>query len=224
MSLWIGDDAGSNPVAVVLSAECRALRRELRPLVWVILEEIALNTVAEGGRLRAHTSARQVAERLGVDAGSAATALRALRERDLVGLEREKGPAGRFGLSVYELRPIAGLSVVQARMAEPLVVPPSVVQAAMATPVMASPCMGAPRVQSDRSEAPDADRQDSLSSDTARRDGVRSHGVAGYDSSGVTNDDGLACRPGGSTAPSAQPAQPSPCPGQESFDLGPVSA
>jgi DNA-binding transcriptional ArsR family regulator len=224
MSIWFGGDGGSDSVAVVLSTECRALRRDLRPLVWVILEEVALDAVIEGGRLMAHTSARQVAERLGVDPGTAATALRALRERGVVGLEREKGPAGRFGLSVYELRPIAGLSVVQARMAEPLVVPPSVVQPAMATPVMVSPWMSAPHVQAGRSEAPDDDRPDGLASGTLRRDGVRSHEVGGSDSSGVTNDEGSACRPGHSTASAAQPGSLLQCPRQESFDLGSVSS
>lgn len=219
MSISIGDDAASISVAVVLSAECRALRRELRPLIWMILEEVALHSVIEGGRLIARTSARQVAEHLGIDPGTAATALRALRERDMVGLQREKGPAGRFALSVYELRPIAGLSVVQARTAEPLVVPPSVVQPHMATPVMASPCMGAPRVQSGRLEAPGADPSGSLSSGPTTRDGVQSDGVAGPDSSGVMSDDGSACRPSRLTASSARPARPSQCPGQETFDL-----
>ncbi|MGH9106077.1 MAG: hypothetical protein ACRDZX_09605 [Acidimicrobiales bacterium] len=55
--------------AVVVSAASRALRRQLRPLVWVALEEVALDALAEDGQLVARTSARQVAERLGVDPG-----------------------------------------------------------------------------------------------------------------------------------------------------------
>lgn len=98
--------------AVVLSVELRPLRRRLRPLAWMVFEEVALDAVAEDGRLVARTSARRVAELLGVDPGTAAAALRLLRDQGLVGLEREKGPAGRFGLSVYVLRPIAGLCVL----------------------------------------------------------------------------------------------------------------
>jgi hypothetical protein len=45
----------------------RPLRRALRPLVWVILEEVALDAVLEDGCLVARTSARQIADRLGLD-------------------------------------------------------------------------------------------------------------------------------------------------------------
>jgi DNA-binding transcriptional ArsR family regulator len=222
MSLWHGGDSGFDSVAVVLSAECRALRRELRALAWVTLEEVALDAVVEGGRLVAHTSARRVAERLGINPGTAATGLRALRESGMVRLEREKGPAGRFGLSVYELGPIAGLSVVQARMADPFVVPPSVVQPAMTARVMAS-CTVAPRVESATSGALDADPSDNLAPGTARRDTVRSHPVAAPGSAGVTTGEDSACRPDPSTASTAQPEPSLECAGQESFDIGWVS-
>ena len=147
-------DAGSDSGVVLLSAECRPLRRALRPLVWVILEEVALDAVVEDGRLVARTSARQVAERLGIDPSTAADALRVLRQRGLVGLEREKGPAGRFGLSVYQLGPVAGLSVVQPCTAEPFMVSPSMVQPDMAEPAVASPCVGTPHVESPALEHP----------------------------------------------------------------------
>lgn len=98
--------------AVVVSGDCRALRRSLRPLVWVVLEEVALDAVADAGRLVAHTSARQVAERLGIDPGSSARALQVLRRRGLLRSVADPGPAERFGLSVYQLRPATGLTVV----------------------------------------------------------------------------------------------------------------
>ena len=97
--------------AVVVSVRARRLRKELRPLVWVTLEEVALDAVFENGRLVARTSARLIADRLGVDPGTAAGALRTLRRRGLVAFERESGPAGRFGLSVYVLGDISGLKV-----------------------------------------------------------------------------------------------------------------
>jgi hypothetical protein len=103
------------------------LRRKLRPQAWVTLEDVAMEAVVEDGRLVAHTSSRRVAERLGVDVGTAAAALRALRERGLLVLERESGQAGRFGLSVYVLGSIAGLSVVKPRASCPCVDCPCVV-------------------------------------------------------------------------------------------------
>jgi hypothetical protein len=90
------------------------------------LEEVALDAVCEGGRLVARTSARQVAERLGIDPGTAAGALRDLRRQGLLVLERESGPSGRFGLSVYVLGSINGLKVVPPSAAPPCVGLPSV--------------------------------------------------------------------------------------------------
>lgn len=103
----------------MLSTASRALRRQLRPSVWVTLEEVALDAVVEDGRLVARTSARQVAERLGVDPGTAARALGDLRRRGLLVLEREHDAAGRFGLSVYVLGSTAGLRVLSPCVEEP---------------------------------------------------------------------------------------------------------
>jgi DNA-binding transcriptional ArsR family regulator len=125
----VSDLDSLSDAAVVISAASRPLRRQLRPLVWVTLEEVALEAVTEGRRLVARTSARQVAERLGVDPGSAAGALRVLRRKGLLLLEREHGPSGRFGLSVYVLGPLAGLTVRPPRVAEPDVARPSLEQA-----------------------------------------------------------------------------------------------
>ena len=89
--------------AVLLSAESRALRRRLRPLVgWPWKRSPLTPSPRRAGSWRGPRP-RRVAELLQVDPGSAARALRVLREHGLVVLEREKGPAGRFGLSVYVL-------------------------------------------------------------------------------------------------------------------------
>jgi hypothetical protein len=133
---------------VFLSAECRPLRRSLRPLVWLILEELALDAVFEHGQLVARTSARQMAERLGINPGTAAQALRVVGRRGLVSLEREKGQAGRFGLSVYRLSHAAGLSVVQPCTAEPCTASPSIVQPGLERRAVASPCVRAPHAES----------------------------------------------------------------------------
>jgi DNA-binding transcriptional ArsR family regulator len=130
--------------AVLLSPESRALRRRLRPLAWMALEEVALDAVAEDGRLVARTSARRVANLLQVDPGSAARALRVLREHGLVVLEREKGPGGRFGLSVYVLRTVAGLTVLSRGAVEPHSALPCSDEADMGEPHAAVPCVEKP--------------------------------------------------------------------------------
>lgn len=97
---------------VVLSADSRPLRRLLRPQVWMTLEEVALEAIADNDdQLIARTSARQVAERLRIDPAATAWALRVLRQRGLVELKREKDSADRFGLSTYWLGPITGIAV-----------------------------------------------------------------------------------------------------------------
>jgi hypothetical protein len=105
---------------VVLSAECRPLRNLLRPVVWLTLEDVALDAVAEDGQLVARTSARQVAEHLGVDPLSAARALKVLRDRGIVSLEPDRAEIGRrFGLWVYVLGPVTGLTVVDQGLTAP---------------------------------------------------------------------------------------------------------
>lgn len=106
-----GHDVAAAP-AIVVSTATRGLRRQLRPVAWMVLEEIALDAAIEPGRLVAHTSARRVAEQLGIDPGSAAGALRLLRDRGLVTMELEAGPAGRFGLAVYVLGNLDGLTIL----------------------------------------------------------------------------------------------------------------
>jgi hypothetical protein len=105
---------GSDEPRLLVSAASRALRRQLRALTWVTLEEVALDAVAEGGQMVARTSARQVAEHLRVDPLAVAKALKVLRDRGLVRLEPDQrpGPARRFGLWVYVLGPVSGLTVV----------------------------------------------------------------------------------------------------------------
>jgi hypothetical protein len=103
---------GFDEAALLVSAASRTVRRQLGAVAWTTLEEVALTAVPEGDRLMARTSARQVAERLAIQPETAAGALRVLRSRGLLALEREDGPASRFGLSVYVLGPVAGLAVI----------------------------------------------------------------------------------------------------------------
>jgi len=100
---------------LLVSAASRALRQQLRALTWVTLEDVALDAVAEDGQLVARTSARQVAEHLRVDPLAVARSLKVLRDRGLVRLEPDRAAIGRrFGLWVYVLGSVPGLTVVDA--------------------------------------------------------------------------------------------------------------
>jgi DNA-binding transcriptional ArsR family regulator len=199
----VHDDA-----AVVVSAASRALRRQLRPLVWVTLEEVALDAVVEGGRLLARTSARQVAERLGVDPGTAAGALRALRRRGLLALERKQGPAGRFGLSVYILGPIAGLTVLKPGAKGPRIPGPPLVSSSAEEPASGAP-LGFVPPQSDH---PGVDGPRAALSHT-----VGCPGTPYPTDAEVAEHDSPQRR--------ARPLPPSPpCPGQMPLDLGLASS
>lgn len=97
----------------MVSRASRSLRRGLKPVEWVVLEELALAARRdEAGRLVAATSGRQIAEDLALSPGAAASALGRLRALGLVTYARQAGPAGRFGLSVYLLESVAGLEVL----------------------------------------------------------------------------------------------------------------
>jgi hypothetical protein len=193
---------------VILSGECRPLRRSLRSLVWQVLEEVALDAVVEDGRLVARTSARQVAEGLGIDPGTAAAALRALRQRGLVSPSRETGPAGRFGLSVYQLHPFAGLSVVRPCTAEPFTVSTPTGQPRKEEPTGASPLRAAPYMASSRMKerAPRWGGGQVAQSRTAS-DPDSTEAIRGEDSPG---------RPDRSTD---SPGSSRHCPGQTALDL-----
>jgi hypothetical protein len=94
----------------------------------MVLEDVALDAVVEDGRLVARTSARRLAEHLGIDPGTAAKALGQLRRRGLLALEREPGRAGRFGLAIYVLGDVEGLAVFAPGAARPHVTGPDVVR------------------------------------------------------------------------------------------------
>jgi hypothetical protein len=110
-------EAGST--GVVVWSNARALRRSVRPTAWIVFEDVAHDAVLVGGHLVAHTSARLVAGHLGLDPGTAASALRTLRQRGLVELSQAPGPDGRFGLAAYTLRLPAGVEVLLPRENRP---------------------------------------------------------------------------------------------------------
>jgi hypothetical protein len=96
---------------VVVWAHARDLLRTFRPQMWVVLQDLALNAEWHDDRLVAASSARLVAEHLHIDPGTAAAALRALRDRGVAELCQTPGAAGRFGLASYTLQLPLGLEV-----------------------------------------------------------------------------------------------------------------
>lgn len=130
-------------VRIVVGPGSAELRRSLRPIEWMVLEDVALDARPDGdGALVASTSARRVAEHLGVTPGAAAGALARLRSTGLVTHARQAGPAGRFGLSAYVLGPVPGVEVLDAKdRTPPDVGPPDV-----APPPTAPPCVVEPHM------------------------------------------------------------------------------
>jgi hypothetical protein len=124
-------DAGSEQGVVVWSS-ARDERRSLRPTPWVVLEDIVLEAVRRDGQLVAYTSARLVAEHLNLDPGTAASALRVLRERGFARLTQGSGPDGRFGLAVYALHLPPGIDLALPCVDRPHAVDPHTVSTDMA--------------------------------------------------------------------------------------------
>ena len=96
---------------VVVWSHARDLLRTFRPQMWVVLQDLTLDAEWHDAHLVASSSARLVAEHLHIDPGTAAAALRALRDRGVAELCQTSGAAGRFGLSSYTLQLPPGLEI-----------------------------------------------------------------------------------------------------------------
>jgi hypothetical protein len=105
------DPAEGRRARLTLSLACRSVRRDVGITAWAVFEDVALDSVVAGGRVLAATSARRVAEHLGVTPATAANALRRLRQRGFLEHERLAGPHGRFGLSVYLVHLVEGVAL-----------------------------------------------------------------------------------------------------------------
>lgn len=104
---------------VVVWSHARDLLRMFRPQMWVVLEDLTLDAEWRDGRLVASSSARLVAEHLHIDPGTAAAALRGLRDRGVAELCQTPGAAGRFGLASYTLQLPPGLEIVSRQPGTP---------------------------------------------------------------------------------------------------------
>jgi len=104
--------ASPESVGLLLTGDCRQLRRALSPVGWTVLEEVMLDAVVDGPRIVAATSVRRIATQLGLDPSTVAKALRVLRTRLVLEVERRPGSAGRFGLASYTVTGAPGIRVV----------------------------------------------------------------------------------------------------------------
>ena len=111
-------EVGARPIVdggergVVVWSHARALVGTFRPQAWVVLHDLVFDAEWVDDRWVAPSSARRVAEHLHIDPGTAAAALRQLRDGGIAELTQASGAAGRFGLAAYTLRLPSGIEVV----------------------------------------------------------------------------------------------------------------
>lgn len=111
-------EVGARPIAagvergLVVWSHARALVRTFRPQSWVVLLDLVFDAEWVDDRWVAPSSARLIAEHLRIDPGTAATALRQLRDCGIAELAQASGSAGRFGLASYTLRLPSGIEVL----------------------------------------------------------------------------------------------------------------
>ena len=144
---------------------------------WTVLEEVALDAVVEDGRLVSRTSSRRVAAQLGVDPTTAANALRILRQRGFLVLERQSGPAGRFGLSFYVLMSPAGLAVIPPRVGRSIMADSDVDASPVDAPGLTRPGMEKPCLGETVTEQVTARRQPAVRKPTANTKATMSQGA-----------------------------------------------
>jgi hypothetical protein len=112
-------DSTSPERGVVVWERARDLLSTFRPLMWVVLEDLAFDAEWDDSRLVAASSARRVAEHLHIDPSTAVTAIRSLRALGIVELCQTSGVAGRFGLAAYTLHLPPGVEVLPPRTGTP---------------------------------------------------------------------------------------------------------
>jgi hypothetical protein len=99
---------------IIIRPDARELIRTMRPVVWLVLQDVAIDADLHTDVLRAPTSARRVAAHLGIEPGTAASALRVLRERRFLDLRQASESDGRFGLATYTVSLPAGVELFPA--------------------------------------------------------------------------------------------------------------
>ena len=142
----MSSDDRPDDTVVVMSAASRSLRRALRPLAWVILEDVALDAVPRtAGWWPAPRPARSPSDSESTRGPLPEHCASCVSAGFLV-LEREKGPAGRFGLSVYVIGTIPGLTVISPSADRPCTVSSFVVSPLAVLPSAVYPRMDGPHM------------------------------------------------------------------------------
>jgi len=126
---------------VVVWSHARDLLRVFRPQAWVVLQDLALDAELRDGRLVSSSSARLVADHLHIDPGTAAAALRTLRDRGIAQLTQSSGAGGRFGLAAYTLLLPQGLELLSQRVNEPCAARPGADPPITVKPIIHEPCL-----------------------------------------------------------------------------------
>jgi DNA-binding MarR family transcriptional regulator len=102
---------GKSAARLTVDAGAAATRRELGPLAWLVLEELALHAGQDGeaGILTSAVGVRDLAGALGISKDTAARGVARLIGKRLVRREIERDRGGRFGSSRYVLALPTGL-------------------------------------------------------------------------------------------------------------------
>ena len=145
-----GDDVG-----VVVGRRARSLMRVMRPVVWMVLQDMVFDAEWRDDPLVASTSARLVADHLHLDPSTTASAMRTLRARGVVELEQASAANGRFGLAAYTLHLPDGIDVWSRRTQTSHTDNPHTVTTFVGSAVLSCPWDGldlSPRVDSSHTE------------------------------------------------------------------------
>lgn len=107
--------------AVVLDATGSGFRRSVGPVAWMVLEELALASCADGsGRLVARLDVRGIARPLGLAKDTVARAMRRLIDAGVVRFDPGRQDGGRFGRGRYLLElETTGLAVAPHALPRP---------------------------------------------------------------------------------------------------------
>ena len=87
--------------SIVVAFEASALRRDLGPTSWMVLEELLMRSTGLADACVAQVSVRELAASLGLAKDTACRALRRLRDAGLVTVTQQRTVAGIFDSGAY---------------------------------------------------------------------------------------------------------------------------
>lgn len=95
--------SGASPRCLVVGCDAEAVRRSLGPLAWTALEVLFESSESIDGAVVARSSARCLADALGVAKNTAHRAIVALRRAGLIEPTQLRTPDGKFTRGAYRL-------------------------------------------------------------------------------------------------------------------------